>query len=351
MDQKYLTDAIVGDYSHLPCILNLTDVTTMGHPASTMFEKYSLSCFEVCIQWGSKAKYSKYTEIVRMPHIIQAVLQDNHDESSAKNSHDTLLRRPRGRKFDPDMLRSWLQICKAKHGPVCHSSENQQMQRLRLIDVHRRCLTEFGPPSGVPRYLTLSYLWGQGVQRLTLSNNNLGQLYTPGALTGLARSIEDAMNLVKDAGERYLWVDALCIIQDDSDDQSIWIPQMNLIYGGSILTLAAVYGEDADAGLPGVSINRQLPHTVSLEQFALTVATGVRLDNDSLIHSSWRQRGWTFQEELLSRRLVYFREECIHWKCAGVEWFEELDAEGSCLPFRRAYSGTPTYVSLSPMNF
>jgi len=55
-------------------------------------------------------------------------------------------------------------------------------------------------------------------------------------------------------GERYLWVDALCIIQDDSMDKEWQIARMGSIYSSAVFTIVAACGVDADAGLPGVRL-------------------------------------------------------------------------------------------------
>jgi hypothetical protein len=53
-------------------------------------------------------------------------------------------------------------------------------------------------------------------------------------------------------GERYLWVDSLCIVQDDPQEKHGQIANMDAIYGNAILTINAAAGQDANAGLPGV---------------------------------------------------------------------------------------------------
>lgn len=69
----------------------------------------------------------------------------------------------------------------------------------------------------------------------------------------LPKIIKDAMTLVEMLDERYLWIDSLCIVQDDEDDKSIQIAVMNQIYSSSVLTIAAASGDNVDAGLPGTN--------------------------------------------------------------------------------------------------
>ena len=67
----------------------------------------------------------------------------------------------------------------------------------------------------------------------------------------LPRTIQDAMAFVLGIGQRYLWVDALCIVQDDSNSKETQIKHMGSVYHAALFTIIAS-GRDADAGLPGV---------------------------------------------------------------------------------------------------
>jgi hypothetical protein len=58
------------------------------------------------------------------------------------------------------------------------------------------------------------------------------------------------MAFVRLLGHRYLWVDALYIIQDDLADKAKQLPMMGMIYGSSTFTIMAAAGDSAEAGLP-----------------------------------------------------------------------------------------------------
>lgn len=66
-------------------------------------------------------------------------------------------------------------------------------------------------------------------------------------------TFKDAMSLVRKLGERYLWVDSLCIVQDDANDMQLQIAAMNMIYSSATLTRAAASGDNANSGLAGMS--------------------------------------------------------------------------------------------------
>jgi len=97
------------------------------------------------------------------------------------------------------------------------------------------------------QYATLSYCWGSGVQQLTTTTSNLRDhmLALP---CGLPKTISDAVEVCRKVGIRYLWVDALCIIQDDESDKLDQIAKMGSIYKNSTVTIVAASTENVTDG-------------------------------------------------------------------------------------------------------
>lgn len=96
--------------------------------------------------------------------------------------------------------------------------------------------------------MALSYVWG-GPQELQLTKKSHIELERPDGLSmddqRLPRTITDAMLLVSRFDERYLWVDSLCIMQDDAENKHDRIALMDVIYQKAILTIVAVSGKNA----------------------------------------------------------------------------------------------------------
>ncbi|KAF2259857.1 hypothetical protein CC78DRAFT_437421, partial [Lojkania enalia] len=99
-------------------------------------------------------------------------------------------------------------------------------------------------------YIALSYVWG-GIKMLQTTLSNLKQLKRPGSLIReagkLPQAILDAMDIAEALNERFLWVDSLCIIQDDAISKHSQISSMNIVYGQAALTLIAMDGENANS--------------------------------------------------------------------------------------------------------
>jgi hypothetical protein len=130
-----------------------------------------------------------------------------------------------GRLLDPQavqpaLIRKWLQRCCQKHhGDGCSSKTNSRFaeiaEHLLCIDVETQQLVR---PIENSRYVALSYVWGKKPMTL-LKKDQLVSWSSPGGLDsvihGLPNVIKDAINLTAKIGVRFLWVDSLCIVQDD----------------------------------------------------------------------------------------------------------------------------------------
>lgn len=133
------------------------------------------------------------------------------------------------------------------------SQDFPRLKTLRFIDVEQWAIVEL---QSVPQYLALSYVWGD-------TSKIRESLLVPGALRDLRwlipRAVRDAIILTRELGMRYVWVDALCLVQDDPDDVERGVEIMDEIYERSWLTIIAASGHNADAGLPGIGENSRYP--------------------------------------------------------------------------------------------
>lgn len=228
---------------------------------------------------------------------------------------------PLGPDADLSRLRSWLD--RQDKSPTIQSSDSS-LGHLRLIDTKENCVREVDLPC---EYVCLSYVWGQGSQiKLTVATKTA--IESPGGLAKMSsqmpQTIADSMEVTKAIGLRYLWVDALCIIQDDDEDKMNIISRMGSIYGDSTLTIVASAGMDPTEGLPGIGAARRGPLTASLQGMTLAVAShDNRMPLTDIINSKWNSRAWTYQEMELSPRMVYFTNSQMIFKCEKYTAFED----------------------------
>lgn len=232
--------------------------------------------------------------------------------------------------IDSAILRQWKDKCCTTHDSKCGqtlASERLPASRaVWFVDTHKCCLVPVQPEY---QYVALSYIWGTKRMLMT-QRSNLTELQKEHALsTGpladqVARTIRDSIELVKLLGERYLWVDALCIVQDDGASKHHQITNMSSIYAAAKLTIISAQAADAWHGLRGLG-NISKPRSLHLR----TVFAGGYRFVERLEYTTglmpWCRRGWTFQEALFSPRRLIFSDDSVQWSCGAVVWTEDLD--------------------------
>ncbi|PMD41170.1 hypothetical protein L207DRAFT_381700, partial [Hyaloscypha variabilis F] len=136
------------------------------------------------------------------------------------------------------------------------------------------------------------------------------------------QTILDAIELAEGLGERYIWVDSCCILQDSDLDKREFVSRMDIVYGLASVTIVNAAGNHADHGLPGVGptrrYNSQKPFHAKDVLVVDTLDPGKFGTNgiDSYLEgTAWESRGWTLQEGLLSQRLLIFTAEQAYWEC------------------------------------
>ncbi|KAK3328749.1 heterokaryon incompatibility protein-domain-containing protein [Apodospora peruviana] len=248
-----------------------------------------------------------------------AFVADNPDHAHTPDTARLL-----GDKIEHARIRMWLEACKESH-PSCrvHSEPDISATRMiRVLDLELRQVVHITPDA---KYVALSYVWGQ-LPMFKLKRDNVEFLSQTGSLDTirkhLPRTINDAIDFVRALGLRYLWVDALCLVQDDSQDVHDGIQSMNSIYHRSYFTIVAGSGANADAGLPAVS--QRFRHQAVRE-----IRPGLRMAAQNSIdwhlrHSVYNTRGWTLQELVLPRRTVIFINNQVYFRCREANWAEEL---------------------------
>lgn len=157
----------------------------------------------------------------------------------------------------------------------------------------------------------------------------------------MPQTFRDAVRITRALGFRYLWIDSLCIIQDDLADWETEAENMGRIYHKSSLTISAVIATSADTGcFPEYSEQRNWPCFVGAmhcdpqtpkhaphdeKLYARAPASDLQKQNDS-----FRPRGpldscgWVLQEEVFSSRLLSFCHQGIFWECLETNASEGL---------------------------
>lgn len=232
-----------------------------------------------------------------------------------------------------NLLQSWLSACDRHHPDSCRGLSSKPLplpRRLRFIDVWKK---EIIPADHNQEYVALSYVWGSdfmGRPMIKLTKGIWESKHRIPLPRNLQNTIQDAIIATRELGYRYLWNDALCIIQDDEEDIKAQTDRMDAVYNRASLTIVAVSGNHADSGLPGVrSARRPCQH--------FRVVNGLRMANAltpfehvvSMYRSdlAWNTRGWTLQEKVLSNRIMVFSNWQVYFRCCNAVWCEDIAVE------------------------
>ena len=247
--------------------------------------------------------------------------------------------------MDLERVQFWIKSCDTMHGK-CHcqifnSRESFPSRDMYFISVSGDCLVKANTDD---KYVALSYVWGAESQQFRALKANLTFLRSKGSLSDttvrdrLPDTIQRVMRFTSLLGLDLLWVDLLCIVQDDPVHAAIQINNMASIYSNSYLTLCAADGIDANSGLLGVP---QCSQPRNMQQDILVFADGLansRWVRKMYGNSVYDARGWTFQEKVLSRRMLSFTNHGLEWRC------QEIVSQEQDLSARRPAS---TYADLS----
>jgi hypothetical protein len=182
---------------------------------------------------------------------------------------------------------------------------------LRLCETNS--LTEAVP------YVTLSYCWGS-TQFIKLRSDDLAEFKSSISTETLPKTFRDAISVTYQLGQKFIWIDALCIVQDDPADWRRESALMDQIYSGGLLNITASASTDVEGGLFRPRQVLRITPCVSKPRWR-------GFNNDMLVwynvENYWRKvysspvskRAWCLQERLLSSRTVHFTENQLYWEC------------------------------------
>jgi hypothetical protein len=231
---------------------------------------------------------------------------------------------------DMDLLRTWLKSCQRQHADCSNHHETNFAPLtidIRLVDLSNSCIRII-PAGESPIYVSLSYVWGPASQMsLMLLKANVHALKRPGGLneyrSEIPLTVWNAFEVARQLGIPYIWVDALCIVQDDDEQKEQQIQIMDKIYQHAVLTICVAAGDGCQSGIPGVlGRPKGLPQT--WETYGDLRLTTMRPVAGLIRDSAWDRRAWTFQERLLSTRCAIFTTAGLVWQCPTTTWREDL---------------------------
>lgn len=226
------------------------------------------------------------------------------------------------------VIQRWISVCDSDHKGECRDKIQRQFlphpPSLILIDVENRCIKM---TKESPKYTALSYVWGKSNDVFVTTMLNKDQLSEKRSLSSrwhkLPATVKDAILLTKALDIPFLWVDRLCIVQDDEESIKHNISWMASIYANAYFTIIATEGVDDEFGLRGIGSTSGPRDFFPFFQFE-----NVELAQEKLFEHEqvWHSRAWTFQERAVSRRCLVFFHGTVKWECQQCEHHEHLSS-------------------------
>lgn len=191
------------------------------------------------------------------------------------------------------------------------------------------------PAIDVP-YAALTYRWGTAEPSWCTTSANISTRHERIIFHTLPLTLQQAIRTTALLGLRFLWIDSICIVQDDVEEWNRESLLMASIYQTALVTLAADSSEDSHAGLynkpeesyslvsrdRGFEIKNELSSGEKSHIFLfwglksrMDWATTQRDIGDLVSHSKLRDRGWCLQERILSSRVLHFASDQLYWQC------------------------------------
>jgi len=259
---------------------------------------------------------------LRLPEVLRIIIQ-RVDAEYPKPFHGILLDRERA---SIEALRTWMMLCENAHPKTTGHCIEPKQPCLRLIDVDEKRIVEVEYPC---RYVCLSYVWGN-MSQPQYNSKTKSAFEAPNGLgpesVSLPQTITDAMVVTRQLGIRFLWIDTLCIQQDDDQDKASVIANMGAIYSNSVLTIVASTNSDPSGGLPGVMATNRTKEQIyeSVQGMVMAVALhDHRKRLSDVENSAWNSRAWTYQERYLSQRALFFTDSQMCFICPHATFFED----------------------------
>lgn len=203
----------------------------------------------------------------------------------------------------------------------------------RVIDVGRNCntirLIESSNFGG--HYICLSHCWGS-IRPLVTTGDNYKDHLQHIPWETIPHLYQDAIRLAWRYDIQYVWIDSICIVQDDLKDWEHEAGRMSEVYGNSFLTIAAISNDDCSSGI----LDSPTGSTASFSHFLTRSGTTKQgkpfrwvvhpehfdqLSCDACKHRRGKclepltTRAWALQEWLLSPRVLSFGAQRLSWTC------------------------------------
>lgn len=230
------------------------------------------------------------------------------------------------------LINEWIHLCDTSHN--CASAREQEghidSMPTRVIfvgTVENPCLRLIETRNNTwDKYIALSHCWGnlKNVQRFITSASNFDSRKDEIPLDEMPKTFQDAVRVTRALGVAYLWIDSLCIIQEDEEDWEVESAKMQEVFSSAYCTIAASSARSSLDGFLGDRTPRSCATIHTSQGPVLYLAEAIDDFRGHVEQSVLNSRGWVLQERALSRRTIHFTSTQTYWECGHGIYCETL---------------------------
>lgn len=218
------------------------------------------------------------------------------------------------------VVSSWLKNCHDNHKKCCNDETTLPTRVLAVGCIGDSNIRLIEPDAGTTgKYASLSHCWGSSLMLTTTHTSR--HVHMSGIfVSDLPKTFQDAVSVCRHLGIPYLWIDSLCILQDDSEDWARESSRMLGVYSKAYIVIAANHAKGPAEGCFHIRQSRPNAY-VELPGIGLAQVQVVRGSNEMLSHYAefpaepLTKRAWALQERLLAIRVIHYNTGQMFFEC------------------------------------
>ncbi|KAI1122254.1 HET-domain-containing protein [Nemania abortiva] len=225
-----------------------------------------------------------------------------------------------------DLIRKWVQDCDGNHASCRpETTESSLIRRpTRLIDVkqHGSPIVRLLKTQKIQidslrlmEYIALSHPWGAEHSHFRTTQFNIRDHETEIPIDLLPNTFKDAVEVTRQLGLKYLWIDSLCIVQGDGGDFEEEAKHMETVFSSAYCVIAATCASGMSSGFLKSRPDRKIVRFEQPGAPGLYICESIDNFQRDVLEGALNKRGWVLQERVLARRTIYFAENQTYWEC------------------------------------
>ncbi|KIW78369.1 hypothetical protein Z517_08204 [Fonsecaea pedrosoi CBS 271.37] len=227
------------------------------------------------------------------------------------------------------LCREWLRVCDDPKLHSCHPTlEGQLPTRVLEVLSHdspgvRLHISKSGEKG---RYFALSHRWGDPLEhrRFCTLRTNYKEFVDGISFERLPKTFQDAVTVTRSLGVPFLWIDSLCILQDDPEDWETESNQMEDVYNLAYCTLSAACARGTTHGFLQPRAPRDVVTLKDSTGDVYYICKAIDNFGADVEEGELSRRGWILQERAMSRRTIHFTDTQVYWECGDGVHCETL---------------------------